>query len=54
MKQSEAARRRATGETYNTDEEFEAVVEPLLEKLLGVALEALLRGKDQPAPEWSG
>jgi len=42
-----------TEETYNTDEKFEAVMEPLLEKFVGAALEALLRGKDQPAPEWS-
>lgn len=39
---------------YKTDEAFEAVMDPLLEKLVGAALEALLRGKDQPAPEWIG
>jgi hypothetical protein len=33
-------------ETYATDEEFQAVMEPLLEKLVAAALEALLRGKE--------
>lgn len=39
---------------YKTDEAFEASMDPVLEKLVGAALEALLRGKDQPAPEWMG
>lgn len=41
-----------TEQVYKTDEEFEAMLDPLLEGLIGAALEALMKGKDQPAPEW--
>lgn len=38
---------------YATDEELESAMDPLLEAIVAVALEALMRGKDQSAPEWS-
>lgn len=38
---------------YATDDEFESAMDTLLEVIVGAALEALMRGKDQSAPEWS-